>query len=42
MSNINIEELIKEKHVILNEFKGKVIEKVCRFKGKEKINIGLY
>jgi len=36
MSNISIEELVKEKHVILNEFKGRVIEKVCRFKGKEK------
>ena len=36
MSNKSIEELIKENHIIIEEFKGKVIEKICRFKGHEK------
>jgi hypothetical protein len=31
-----MEEKIKEDHIILDEFKGKIIDKICRFKGHEK------
>jgi hypothetical protein len=32
----SIEELIEEKHIIIKDFDGKIIKKVCRFKGDEK------
>ena len=31
-----MEEKIKEDHIIIDEFKGKIIDKICRFKGHEK------
>jgi hypothetical protein len=34
--NINIKELIKNEHIIIEEFKGKIINKKCRYKGQEK------
>lgn len=36
MEDIIMEDIIKESHIIIKKFKGRIIDKVCRFVGNEK------
>ena len=36
MKDIIMEDIIKESHIIIKKFKGRIIDKVCRFVGNEK------